>query len=121
MGWGTLGTLDGVGKDIRESAVLSLLLLLSFVNYIYRAPGCLVLSSGLGDYQKSHWQAGRQAGFQISYASNFLQCDPVALLLFGLSGLSQASQEALRTLITTVYVKTNVSLSAKFPEPASTM
>lgn len=66
-------------------------------------------------------QAGRQAGFQISYASNFLQCDSVALLLFGLSGLSQASQEALRTLITTAYVKINVSVFAKFSEPASKM
>lgn len=64
---------------------------------------------------------GRQAGFQISYASNSLQGDSVALLLFGLSGLSQASQEALRTLITTVYVKTNVSMFAKFPEPTSKM
>lgn len=65
------------------------------VNYIYRTPGCFVLSSGLGDDQKSHWQAGRQAGrlagFQISCASNFLQCDSVALLWFGLFGLSQAS------------------------------
>lgn len=33
------------------------------VNYIYRTPGCFVLSSGLGDDQKSHWQAGRQAGW----------------------------------------------------------
>lgn len=94
---------------------------LSAVNYIYRAPGCLGLSSGLGDDQKSHWKAGRQAGFQISHGPNCLRCDPAALLLFGLSGLSQASQEALRTLITTVYVKTNVSLFAKFPEPASRM
>ena len=47
----------------------------SSVIYIYGAPGCLMLSSGLGDDQKSHWQAGRQAGrqasFQISCASNF--------------------------------------------------
>lgn len=66
-------------------------------------------------------RAGRQAGFQISYASNFLQCDSVALFLFGLSRLSQASQEALRALITTVYVKINVSMFAKFSEPASKM
>lgn len=39
--------------------------------------------------------------------------------MFGLSGLSQASQEALRTLTTTVYVKTNVSVFAKFSEPDS--
>lgn len=62
-------------------------------------------------------QAGRQAGFQISCVANFLQCDSVALL----SGLSQASWEALRTLITTVYVKTNVSMFAKFPKAASKM
>lgn len=66
-------------------------------------------------------QAGRQAGFQISYASDSLQGDLVALLLFGLSGLSQASQEALRTLITVVDVRTNVSMFARFPEPASKM
>lgn len=78
-------------------------------------------SSGLGDDQKSHRQGGRQASKSHMLLSLSLQGDLVALLLLGLSGLSQASQEALRTLITTVYVKTNVSMFAKFPEPASKM
>lgn len=34
---------------------------LSFSSVNYRAPGCLVSSSGLGDDHKSHWQTGRQA------------------------------------------------------------
>lgn len=78
-------------------------------------------SSGLRNDQKSHGQGGRQASKSHMLLILSLQGDLVALLLLSLSGLSQASQEALRTLITTVYVKTNVSTFAKFPEPASKM
>ena len=77
------------------------------------------MTRNLTGWQAWGRQAGRQAGFQISYASDFLQWDLVALLLIGLSGLSQGSHKALRTLITTVYVKTNVLVFSKFPEPES--
>lgn len=66
------------------------------VSHVSRVPGCLVLCSGLGNDQKSHWQTGRQASkshvslvFKVWFSSSVLVWP-----LWVISGLSRSSQNS---------------------------